>query len=357
MVKLLYNTIKENIECMTNDWYENELKTLQGETIVFKDYYGNYIDYSKSVLEVYIRNKDKDLYFKSSRYGKTSLYGEIIFSELAKALDIETVKVAPAIKIDSENSNSYITGILMSDLVEESDGMVLMSISALHKKTDVDFKSSDTRTLETTVEALKKYKKMLLATCADKVVIDENLIPYHKQMIFMDYLAHNVDRHDGNIAILVSKDKNNTYYIKPAKMFDNELSFLFHALNWRIAAKIEIDVKKSLNSSLKEFDYYYSFDEFKSSKDLQIQYNKQIVDAIKNDRFVAELYQKSKALDIDKVLKGISENYKGFEIPKFYLDLAKQVFEYKIKKLTRALAKTKEEKKPHAETREDQQNF
>lgn len=266
---------------------------------------------------------------------KETLYAEIIFSEVAMAFEIETLDVAPAIKV--KGNGEHVAGILMSDLNQNSNNTKLLSLSEINYLVDKTYKPTTENNLSSALKTLKEYKGHLLSNGASEVYFDKNIINYLKQMIFMDYLTHNVDKHDQNVAFLVQRDENNVVHIKAAKMFDNESSFLFNQFAFSIKNGKPINL-----AGMAQFDNFFSLYEFGDTLNDQDAYNKQIYEAVKKDELFQTLYQKAASLNIDEVLKGISKRYEGFEIPKKYLEAAKQLLQFKIDKLTLCLKCEKE---------------
>jgi hypothetical protein len=182
---------------------------------------------------------------------KETLYAEIIFSEVAMAFEIETLNVAPAIKV--KGNGEHVVGILMSDLNQNPDNTKLLSLSEINYLVDKTYKPTTENNLSSALKTLKEYKGHLLSNGASEVYFDKNIINYLKQMIFMDYLTHNVDGHDQNVAFLVQRDENNVVHIKAAKMFDNESSFLFNQFAFSIKNGKPINL-----AGMAQFDNFFS---------------------------------------------------------------------------------------------------
>ena len=196
-----------------------------------------------SFLKSYMMYKNKKVYFKLSDYNYVDgivgheCVNEIIVDRLLTVLGIDHLNyylINADIKIENKLYNTYLCASL-----------------------DYKNKGESKIALETYYELNKLNNETILDFCK-RLGFSE----YVNQMILVDYLILNRDRHGANIEILIN---NKTMEKRFAPLFDHGLSFICRVLDESLIDKVDVLEDKRTNSFLGSASTYENL--LKLSKD------------------------------------------------------------------------------------------
>lgn len=182
-------------------------------------------------------NERTKYYFKQNS-NITDGDGEILYSYLAQQLDLEVVKVRPAIDVNVESRNKIgVEGIIVEHFAHELPNTDFVFAYDL-KYVDCE------HSVENNLKGLKKYQNALLASGAKKVVLDKNIKLNLQKMFIMDFLTMQRDRHSANVVYFCTKQPDGTIFVRLGKIFDNSMVFDFCSPVLKRLAKYSMSKKK-----------------------------------------------------------------------------------------------------------------
>jgi len=166
----------------------------------------------------------EDYLFKASRDKSPTDIGEVFYAYLCKLLNMPSLEIcfctgksnALSPKLNGVASKSYLTNDVVSaySCKEISDFNYYYSF-----KNNDDTVLSSKRDVEAIMQHLNKFAEI------NNLVVDKDVEKNLKEMICLDILTGQIDRHFQNIEFLEYKDKDGNNRLRMAPAFDNGRCF------------------------------------------------------------------------------------------------------------------------------------
>lgn len=309
-------------------------------------------------------NERTKYYFKQNS-NITDRDGEILYSYLAQQLDLEVVKVRPAIDVNVESRNKIgVEGIIVEHFAHELPNTDFVFAYDL-KYVDCE------HSVENNLKGLKKYQNALLASGAKKVVLDKNIKLNLQKMFIMDFLTMQRDRHSANVVYFCTKQPDGTIFVRLGKIFDNSMVFDFCSPVLKRLAKYSMSKKAWGNYVdacyrprffLKQQDIRL-YEDREKGENITKYHAKQIAALVQKDERIRDFYYKALNLSFDQVYSKIKKDMPQYKFDFSKIKLARIIWNHRVQVLQkqvdleqkRALAKHVFVQKTKIKTTQEQQ--
>lgn len=232
----------------------------------------------------------EDYLFKASRDKSPTDIGEVFYAYLCKLLNMPSLEIyfctgranAFSPKLNGVASKSYLTSDVISvfscrDIIESNNLMIFKN-----KDTNV---LSDNKDVEAIMQHINKFAETY------DIIIDSDVEKNLKEMICLDILTGQIDRHYQNIEFLVYAREDGKQGLRLAPAFDNGRCFRLVNKNEKIYDNVPILVRTMLIDSL-DLDRMFG-----------------IIEKIVSDKDVYNFYSKARQIDIEKTIKDFKAEY------------------------------------------------
>ena len=163
---------------------------------------------------------DKKYFFKQQDDLAANIYGELLAAKIGEKMGLNVLKVKPAIV---KFNNDEIDGIISKNFISDDDiRLTAITLKDKHRHLKIHY--------EAIISLLEKYIKAEMNYSDLSFEIDKSVYKDLQSLIFFDFLTFQSDRGLRNIEFVLQKQKDKSWKIKLAPIYDNSMIFGYEEL-------------------------------------------------------------------------------------------------------------------------------
>lgn len=305
-------------------WNINGLKTHQNELIYRYSENRDFVGVNS--FDIFEINENPTLFFKANNF-ITNTAGELIFSYIAKFLNLDNIVVYPAIMID-EDRFDFQEGYVAENYNKDESRIKIKSLDDLYENFNY---WKPQHTLEDAMERINDYAKHLKLACRPKQLIynETKFRLFFEKLLIIDFLTYQDDRHPRNINFQL-RTSENAIHLEPAKIFDSNQIFLFNSHMWDeiFQAYSHVHYKKTCKLADKYADLYFKpYDKNSNTKELTVQIARMMTQNPALKKFHSQLLN----LDFEQIKYMIKQDFPNYQFNQKELEIAEMLFTHRLK--------------------------
>lgn len=278
---------------------------------------------NKSLSKTWLEYNGEDFLFKRNYFGKRTNFGEVLYSNLCKKLNIECVQ-ATIVNFEGDTFFLEDDGVMVKSFLND-DMLFVLNYYDMIELNNVSDKKKHYTYVDECLKNIKKY--------ADNIRYDFNVKEVRKELYkrtILDFFLAQTDRHWRNFEFIVYKDK-----LILAPMFDNGM-----CLSFNNDKQYNKDIIQNFYQCF-ENPYFFSENEFFLYKNYKKnekhfvgyefcdKFTKQLVSICKRNKEIQSFVNKILNINIEDEMEKV-EKQQGFELDELFKISSKEIFEKRV---------------------------